>query len=630
MKTIETLSSPFKHLVMTIGELPTTFVESMSYYEALAWLVNYMEKTLLPAVNENAEATKELQEAFVLLKEYVENYFDDLNIQEEINNKLDAMAESGQLAEIINQEIFDDLNDTINAVKDDTDANTETLETLTTDYYVKVHYPTTDGLSGSRHALKFKDFTAVIDLGIKDYINGFIGYLVSHEMTKINYVVITHFDIDHVAGDINGFRSFIENVNLDFTDCQFIFPHTPDWTRMSGVDGQKARFEAIRDYLLGNNYTIIYPEEGEIIEIDGGNKFEFHNCSDEMFSNYYAIETTPGITNYNNFSLVTKLIGREHSFLFPGDIEDAAESNVSEVLGGYDVIAIPHHGATPTADPDFLKNMPAIIGVSMDVADPLYQNPLINQFADYNRVLFSSNVSGNVVIDGGSLGYLSDNGALYPKYANVILTTDDLNDYTSTGVYHYRGTSGAPSNSIPGYSNQFRLEVIESTSISCEQILIGTRTINDIWFRKITSGTPTEWKCLTNSVFNGGLSSNDTLGSDYTRLSVGTIYETFTNILSNDSGIKANVKVNGIKLNARVTVNGCNEGDRITVRIVKNNTDICHYDCYYGGNQTSFNLDCITSANANDVFNVEVRNVTASRGSIVNDAAYSAFSAVVL
>ena len=103
MDTIETLESPFKHLVMTIGELPTTFVESMSYYEALAWLVDYMEKTLLPAVNNNAEVTKELQAAYIELKEYVENYFSDLNIQNEVNNKLDDMAEQGELADIIAQ-----------------------------------------------------------------------------------------------------------------------------------------------------------------------------------------------------------------------------------------------------------------------------------------------------------------------------------------------------------------------------------------------------------------------------------------------------------------------------------------------------------------------------------------------
>jgi len=103
MNTVETLSSPFKHLVMTIGELPTTFVESMSYYESLAWLVHYIETTLLPTVNANAEATIELQKYYEELKSYVENYFENLDIQTEIDNKLDEMAESGELGEILAQ-----------------------------------------------------------------------------------------------------------------------------------------------------------------------------------------------------------------------------------------------------------------------------------------------------------------------------------------------------------------------------------------------------------------------------------------------------------------------------------------------------------------------------------------------
>lgn len=92
--------SPFKRMVMTIGTLPTAFIESMTYYEALAYFVKYLEE-VTAAVNQNAEATKELQTLFSELKNYVDTYFDNLDIQEEINNKLDEMAESGELAEII-------------------------------------------------------------------------------------------------------------------------------------------------------------------------------------------------------------------------------------------------------------------------------------------------------------------------------------------------------------------------------------------------------------------------------------------------------------------------------------------------------------------------------------------------
>ena len=94
---------PFKKMCVTIGNLPSSFVESMSYYEALCWMYNYLDKTVIPAINTEGEAITELQAAFVTLKTYVDNYFENLDVQEEINNKLDTMAESGELTDIIAQ-----------------------------------------------------------------------------------------------------------------------------------------------------------------------------------------------------------------------------------------------------------------------------------------------------------------------------------------------------------------------------------------------------------------------------------------------------------------------------------------------------------------------------------------------
>jgi hypothetical protein len=97
MNNIQDLK-PFKRLCVTIGNLPTAYIESMSYYECITYLVNYLTREVVPTVNNNSEVVKELQS-------YVEHYFDNLDVQEEINNKLDEMAESGQLAEIIGQYI---------------------------------------------------------------------------------------------------------------------------------------------------------------------------------------------------------------------------------------------------------------------------------------------------------------------------------------------------------------------------------------------------------------------------------------------------------------------------------------------------------------------------------------------
>lgn len=109
IKTIETIP-PFTRFCMTIGQLPTSYLMSMTYYEQLVWLTKYLQDNVIPAVNNNAQALKELQE-------YVAHYFDNLDVQEEINNKLDAMVEDGTFDEIINQELFGQLNADVSALQ---------------------------------------------------------------------------------------------------------------------------------------------------------------------------------------------------------------------------------------------------------------------------------------------------------------------------------------------------------------------------------------------------------------------------------------------------------------------------------------------------------------------------------
>ena len=83
--------------------IPLAFDESMSYYETLCGILSYLKDTVIPAIDNNADAIVEVQKLMIELQEYVDHYFDNLDVQEEINNKLDEMAESGELAEIIAQ-----------------------------------------------------------------------------------------------------------------------------------------------------------------------------------------------------------------------------------------------------------------------------------------------------------------------------------------------------------------------------------------------------------------------------------------------------------------------------------------------------------------------------------------------
>lgn len=83
--------------------IPLAFDESMSYYETLCGLLHYLKNVIIPTVNNNANAVAELQNLYEQLRTYVNDYFTNLDVQEEINNKLDKMVEDGTLDQIIEQ-----------------------------------------------------------------------------------------------------------------------------------------------------------------------------------------------------------------------------------------------------------------------------------------------------------------------------------------------------------------------------------------------------------------------------------------------------------------------------------------------------------------------------------------------
>ena len=94
---------PFVRFVASA--VPMVFDNSLSYYEALCALWKWMQDNLVDVINNNASVTEHYIELTNELKEYVENYFANLDVQEEINNKLDDMVEAGTLQEIIAQYI---------------------------------------------------------------------------------------------------------------------------------------------------------------------------------------------------------------------------------------------------------------------------------------------------------------------------------------------------------------------------------------------------------------------------------------------------------------------------------------------------------------------------------------------
>ena len=90
---------PFK--AWLASNIPAVYDNTMTYYEELVALIKYLQDIVVPAVNNNASALTTVSEAVEQLQKYVDEYFDNLDVQEEINNKLDQMAQDGTLENII-------------------------------------------------------------------------------------------------------------------------------------------------------------------------------------------------------------------------------------------------------------------------------------------------------------------------------------------------------------------------------------------------------------------------------------------------------------------------------------------------------------------------------------------------
>ena len=136
---IEGIKDPFafQKFCIRIGAIPSSYTEAMTIEEQILYFINFLQNTVIPAVNINADTVNELIAQFTELYNYVHNYFDNLDVQEEINNKLNQMVEDGTLAQIINEQIFNELNEkvdnntnSINELNEKVDNNTNNLKDL--------------------------------------------------------------------------------------------------------------------------------------------------------------------------------------------------------------------------------------------------------------------------------------------------------------------------------------------------------------------------------------------------------------------------------------------------------------------------------------------------------------------
>ena len=232
--------------------------------------------------------------------------------------------------------------------------------------------------------IRTENRTTVIDTATSISSNIIFEYLNEKGIDRIDVLIITHFDKDHVGSA----SKIINNIKVDRVYQTY---------KNSG-----AKSQYYKRYLKSfkNNKTDVYTltEPKKMFQ-------------DDAILSIYPPKSDGYITKEsNNSSLVVTLEYGEFSFFFGGDIE---KDRIAEILSGgtekFDVLKVPHHGYYEDNTGEFISEIsPAFSVITTTSLSPPSSQTIMELYRIGSKVYFTDNGTVEIITDGESLSVKQD------------------------------------------------------------------------------------------------------------------------------------------------------------------------------------------------------------------------------
>ena len=206
-----------------------------------------------------------------------------------------------------------------------------------------------------------------------------LPYILNKKVLSLDYIMVSHFDADHVEGFIAVLNAIkVKNI---------ILSKQPKETEL---------YKKVIDIANKKRINLIYVKQGDILNID---KLKFIILApDDNFI---------GDQDLNNNAIVCKMVYNSFSMLFTGDIEDKGEKKLVSSLSNNailksTILKVGHHGSKTSTTDEFLELVSpsiALIGVGEENKFGHPNDKVIKKLKDKNIRIYRTDISGEIMIN---------------------------------------------------------------------------------------------------------------------------------------------------------------------------------------------------------------------------------------
>ena len=204
-----------------------------------------------------------------------------------------------------------------------------------------------------------------------------LPYLLDRRITTIDYMLISHFDSDH----IDGLFAIMENLKVKNIIISKQGENSDNLTKFQEI-------------VKKEKINVIVAKQGDYIQIDKYSYFEILFPEENLIRDNIL----------NNNSIVTRFCSMGLKMLFTGDIEEVAENRLYELYKNTDklkatILKVAHHGSKTSSTAKFLELVTpkiALIGVGENNKFGHPNDGVIDRLRAYTNKIYRTDMNGEI------------------------------------------------------------------------------------------------------------------------------------------------------------------------------------------------------------------------------------------